>query len=100
MRLTSAQVEAIQKATTDIFGPEAQVWLFGSRVDDNRRGGDIDLMIDNHNLGGQSLARAKIRFLSRLKMLLGDQRIDLITTTEAGGALPIHQVARKTGVRL
>ena len=45
MRLTDVQIAAIREATAEVFGPEAQVWLFGSRVEDSKRGGDIDLLI-------------------------------------------------------
>ncbi len=43
MRLTPRQQQIIREAARDVFGTEARVWLFGSRVDDSRRGGDIDL---------------------------------------------------------
>ncbi|MCX7103312.1 MAG: nucleotidyltransferase domain-containing protein [Methylobacter sp.] len=46
MRLTFSQAQ-ITKSTVDrILGTSCKVWLFGSRVDDNARGGDIDLMIE------------------------------------------------------
>jgi MSHA pilin protein MshC len=38
MRLSSVQVEAIQQEIEHFFGAQAEVWLFGSRVDDNQRG--------------------------------------------------------------
>jgi MSHA pilin protein MshC len=38
MRLSSVQVEAIKQETEHFFGAQAEVWLFGSRVDDNQRG--------------------------------------------------------------
>ena len=28
------------------MGPHARIWLFGSRVDDSRRGGDVDLYVE------------------------------------------------------
>ena len=42
MRLDTFQKKAINKAIENI---DENVWLFGSRVDDNKRGGDIDILI-------------------------------------------------------
>jgi hypothetical protein len=43
MRLSSDHIKIIKKATQEIYG-DARVWLFDSRVDDNKKGGDIDLL--------------------------------------------------------
>ena len=45
MRLTADQAEVIRTAVREVYGEESRLWLFGSRVDDNRRGGDIDLLV-------------------------------------------------------
>ncbi|MFZ5592659.1 MAG: nucleotidyltransferase domain-containing protein [Pseudomonadota bacterium] len=45
-RLTTSQIETIRQTARQIFGSEVSVWLFGSRVDDSRRGGDIDLYME------------------------------------------------------
>jgi hypothetical protein len=45
MRLTELQIAAIRETAAEIFGNDAGVWLFGSRTDDQKRGGDIDLLI-------------------------------------------------------
>jgi len=45
MRLSAAQIEAIKQETAHFFGAQAEVWLFGSRVDDTQRGGDVDLYV-------------------------------------------------------
>ena len=42
MRLTTDQIQAIRDAASSTFGDKAAVWLFGSRVDDAKKGGDID----------------------------------------------------------
>ena len=44
MRLTFKQHQAIKKYFLEVFR-EGQIYLFGSRVDDNKKGGDIDLYI-------------------------------------------------------
>ena len=45
MRLNTDQVRSIRLAATEAFGAGVKVWVFGSRADDGRKGGDIDLLI-------------------------------------------------------
>ena len=73
--------------------------MFGSRVDDANRGGDIDLLVHPaHPIADQTLAR-KIRFLGLLERHLGERKIDVVI--EASDDLrPIVRVAHATGVRL
>ena len=44
MRLTNKEQNIIQQTILNIFG-KSNIYLFGSRVDDNKKGGDIDLLI-------------------------------------------------------
>ena len=44
MRLSQKELETIKSTIHSIFG-EVGVYLFGSRVDDSKKGGDIDLYI-------------------------------------------------------
>ena len=46
MRLTDEQMEAIRQSARQIGGELARVRVFGSRLDDNARGGDLDLMLE------------------------------------------------------
>jgi predicted nucleotidyltransferase len=46
MRLTSDQVLTILGTASRLSGEDAVVYLFGSRLDDRARGGDVDLLIE------------------------------------------------------
>jgi len=46
MRLTPEQIESIHQFALQVAGPHASVRLFGSRLDDSARGGDVDLLLD------------------------------------------------------
>ena len=100
MRLTIKQIEAIRQETERFFGPAAQVWLFGSRVDDTAKGGDVDLYVRAPSGDADELASARFAFLARLKRRMGDRKIDLVLQREGGDALPIYELARQQGVRL
>ena len=41
MRLTPEKIQAIRTGVVDVAGQNARVWLFGSRVHDQTRGGDV-----------------------------------------------------------
>ncbi|OGS80503.1 MAG: DNA polymerase beta [Gallionellales bacterium GWA2_59_43] len=99
MRLTPVQIAAIRRTTAEIFGDQASVWLFGSRVDDSKRGGDIDLLICPGQAPAGSVLARKITFLGRLERLLGERKVDVVIE-EPGDTRPIVQVAHRTGIRL
>ena len=46
MRLSPAQTDVILNCVRQQFGADARVMLFGSRLDDSARGGDVDLLVD------------------------------------------------------
>jgi hypothetical protein len=43
MRLTPTQIDTIKSTAQAVLGEGAQVWLYGSRLDDQRKGGDLDI---------------------------------------------------------
>jgi hypothetical protein len=99
MRLSPQQQHEIKRLTQDIFGRDSTVTLFGSRVDDSRRGGDIDLFIQPATSLDATLAfQKKIDFLVALKAAIGEQKIDVVI--DSGNGTPIEQVAKETGVSL
>ena len=47
MRLSTAQTRVILHCIRQQFGADANVMLFGSRLDDAARGGDVDLLVES-----------------------------------------------------
>ena len=95
MRLNSQQRDAIVATFLEVFG-KGEIRLFGSRVDDTRRGGDIDLYVIPESR--DHLAANRLTFLARLKRRIGDQKIDLvIASTELR---PIDRIAQQQGIIL
>ena len=99
IRLTDFIVETIRSAFKETFLDQDQLWLFGSRTDLSRRGGDIDLYIESSIKDAQQIVKARSRFLGKLYMALGEQKIDVVINFDDTD-LPIYQVARTEGVRL
>jgi uncharacterized protein len=73
MRLTQPQQELI-KTSVQQLDENARVFLFGSRVDDEKTGGDIDLLIFSSKLNQKQLRRVKWNFYDKF----GEQKMDLI----------------------
>jgi len=78
MRLTPTEIEMIKKTFYEVFG-DGKIYLFGSRVDDSLKGGDIDLFIDTVTT---NKLQKKIEFLSALKQRIGDQKIDVVISKD------------------
>jgi predicted nucleotidyltransferase len=93
MRLSDQERQSIRKILLEL-DPNAQIYLFGSRVDDDKKGGDIDLLILSSKI------TEKNRRLIKLKLYdaLGEQKIDLIITSDT--ADPFVQIALEHGVLL
>ncbi len=79
-----------------MFGDNAAVFLFGSRVDDYKKGRDIDLFIRTADKDG--LFEKKIRFLARLKRQIGEQKTDVVFNEDEDRL--IEQEARKWSIQL
>jgi predicted nucleotidyltransferase len=74
--------------------PSAKVWLFGSRADDAKKGGDIDIAVLSPIIG--RIDRMGIR--RDITDALGEQRIDIVVSADGGS--PFFRVALDKGVRL
>jgi predicted nucleotidyltransferase len=101
MRLSQVQRTAIVESVQESFGTEAKVWLFGSRVDDHKLGGDIDLLVEAKANLAQA-TRQKLRALGLIQRRIGEQKIDLVVTDGSPECetLLITRNARAQGVLL
>ena len=95
MRLTSEQAETIRSSIRLHLGMQSRIWLFGSRVDDQRRGGDVDLYVEPESSPALiDRLRCKVALADAL-----DLNVDLIVQ-QPGSGLPIYRIARRHGVPL
>ena len=95
MRLSEKQHTTIRNTFLEVF-KIGEIYLFGSRVDDSKKGGDIDLYIVS--TCKENLASKKIEFLVKLKSIIGEQKIDVVLSRDT--TRPIEQEAIKNGVLL
>lgn len=99
MRLTQAQQEAIRSGVASVIGAQSRIWLFGSRADDSKRGGDIDLFIETDVTLPNRVA-SLCRLEGKLVMSLGDRKIDILLKDAQTQEAPIHRIAKARGVAL
>lgn len=76
------------------YDNEAKVFLFGSRTDDNRKGGDIDLLIQSKKLSQKDARQIKYNLWDKL----GEQKIDIIITENF--TEPFAKVIQKECIQL
>jgi predicted nucleotidyltransferase len=95
MRLSTLEIKAI-KETFDAIFKHGDIYLFGSRVDDTKKGGDIDLYIDTPDV--KNRLEKKLEFLVSLKQKIGDQKIDVIISKDKTRV--IEQEALRYGAKL
>ncbi len=93
MRLTTAEIDCIT-TTIHAFDTNAKVYLFGSRVNDNARGGDIDLLV----LSAFITLADQLKIKVKLYDLIGEQKIDLIVRKDGDSVFAKHAI--KTGILL
>lgn len=101
MRLTEQQVKAIQYVADKFLGPypDASLWLFGSRLNDEARGGDVDfcLFLTEHNVEKQAKLKRQLR--PALEEAI-DISTDLVIQDLASPLKAVAQKAQDEGVRL
>jgi predicted nucleotidyltransferase len=75
MRISQEEANFLKKEISDIL-PDASIYLFGSRLDDGKKGGDIDIMV----LSARRLDwKEKSKFRWRYFGKYGEQKMDIVT---------------------
>ena len=95
MRLNKHYIKTIKHSFKEVF-KEGEIYLFGSRVDDTQKGGDIDLYLKLKDK--TNLFRKKLKFLAKIKKELGEQKIDVIFNLDNNRL--IEKEAQKWGIKL
>lgn len=99
MRLTPAQIDTIKSTAQAVLGEGVQVTLFGSRVDDAAKGGDVDLMIEvSRALPEPAVVSARIA--SRVSRAMHGRKVDVLLKAPNLLEHPIHRIAAQQGVAL
>ena len=89
MRLSSDQIASILQAVALTAGEAAQVWLFGSRVNDAQRGGDIDLLLVlDAPVAEPALLSAQLA--ARVSRSIYGRKVDVLIQAPNLLHLPIH----------
>ena len=99
MRLNPEQIEAIKQTACAVLGDGARVILFGSRVDDAKKGGDIDLLFETDQGVANRAATLGVIYVALIRQL-GDRKIDILLKDSATPPAPVLDIARQTGIQL
>jgi predicted nucleotidyltransferase len=98
MRLSLQTQQIIRDTVPEVFGVEAKVKLFGSRINDDARGGDIDLLVELPFILAE-IERKTMQLTARLQLRIGDQPIDVLVLDPSTPQQSIHEQASITGIR-
>ena len=96
MRISSESISIIKKVTKTLY-PDESIMLFGSRADDRKKGGDIDLFIKAKK---QYSLQNKLNFLAKLEKKDIKRKVDLVIENPNSEEKLIYQTVKKHGIKL
>lgn len=96
MRLTDDQTQTIRHLACQVAGDRCRVRIFGSRLDDAARGGDIDLLLELADpVDNPALMAAQLS--TRVSRAMHGRKVDVLLSAPNLMRLPIHDIAFKEG---
>jgi predicted nucleotidyltransferase len=96
MRLSDEQMRAIRQLAREVAGEHCNVRVFGSRLDDAARGGDIDLLLElMDTVDKPALIAAQLS--ARISRAMQGRKVDVLISAPNLLRLPIHDIAFKEG---
>lgn len=99
MRLSPETIQALADAVSRVAPSRTSVRLFGSRLDDSTRGGDVDLMVEfQEPVEHPALLAARIA-VSASRAIEGRQ-VDVVLKAPNLLESSIHRVAAQRGIEI
>lgn len=96
MRLSEETKRSIREIAHQLFGQGVRVRVFGSRLDDDRRGGDLDLLIESSEVVREP-ALSSSRLAARVSRVMYGRKVDVLVCAPNLRRLPIHDLAIRKG---
>jgi len=93
MRLKESEIQIIERVIHS-FDSDADIYLFGSRADDNQKGGDIDLLILSKSLTYGD----KLKIKQQIFKKMDEQKIDIVIGKDESD--PFVRMVLEQGVRM
>jgi len=94
MRLSKDEITVL-KDTLYALNSDAKIYLFGSRVYDDKKGGDIDLLIVGQNFTKKLLRKLRVEFFKHF----GEQKLDIIVD-DGSFSNPFNKIIYQKAIRL
>lgn len=99
MRISIEQAKLMADAARQIFGTDTRLRLFGSRLDDSARGGDVDLLLESDRPVTEPALLAA-RLASKVSRQMGGRRVDVVVSAPNLQQTPLHEIAHREGILL
>ncbi len=97
VRLSQKDIEIIKSSALEVFGENSKVYIFGSRADLSKKGGDIDIFIESNVDVDIS---KEFKFLALLEKRGIERKVDLVIKTPNAKYRDIFKEAKEKGVLL
>ena len=96
MRLSAYEIDVIK---TNVLGhiEDAKIMLFGSRIDDTKKGGDIDIFIQTNK---HITMKEQVSILANIELAGVLRKVDLILKTPNAKEQAIFKTALQEGIVL